>query len=74
VPEATLKIIVHGYDAPRLRTLAAGEGAVYVNLYDALLPSLTTYIGVDGLHPTEAGYRRMAEEFLFGIRTTLEAR
>jgi len=58
----------------RLRTLAAGEGAVYVNLYDAMLPSLSTYIGVDGLHPTEAGYRRMAEEFLFGIRTTLEAR
>jgi lysophospholipase L1-like esterase len=56
----------------RLRTLAAGEGAVYVNLYDAMLPSLTTYIGVDGLHPTEAGYRRMADEFLIAIRSTLE--
>jgi lysophospholipase L1-like esterase len=56
-----------------LRTLAASEGAVYVNLYDAMLPALTTYIGVDGLHPTEAGYRRMAEEFFLAIRTTLEA-
>jgi lysophospholipase L1-like esterase len=57
----------------RLRTLAFSEGAVYVNLYGALLPSLTTYIGVDGLHPTEAGYRRMAEEFLIAIRAALEA-
>lgn len=57
----------------RLRTLAASEGAVYVNLYDAMLPALTTHIGVDGLHPTEAGYRRMAEEFFLAIRTTLEA-
>lgn len=58
----------------RVRTLAAGEGAVYVNLFDAFLPSLATYVGVDGLHPTEAGYRRMAEEFFTAIRTTLEAR
>jgi len=58
----------------RVRTMAAGEGAVYVNLFDAFLPSLATYVGVDGLHPTEAGYRRMAEEFLTAIRTTLEAR
>lgn len=56
----------------RLRTLASGEGAVFVDLHRALLPSVPTYIGVDGLHPTEAGYRRMAEEFLLSIRTTLE--
>ncbi|MDH4066147.1 MAG: GDSL-type esterase/lipase family protein, partial [Acidobacteriota bacterium] len=57
----------------RLRTLASGESAVYIDIYSALLPSLTTYIGVDGLHPTEAGYRRMAEEFFAAIRATLEA-
>jgi lysophospholipase L1-like esterase len=57
----------------RLRTLASGESAVFVDLYNALLPSVTTYIGTDGLHPTEAGYRRMAEEFFVAIRATLEA-
>jgi lysophospholipase L1-like esterase len=56
----------------RLRTLASGEGAVFVDLYSALQSSLTTYIGIDGLHPTEAGYRRMAEEFFVAIRATLE--
>jgi len=46
---------------------------VFVDLYNALLPGLTNYIGADGLHPTEAGYRRMAEEFFVAIRATLEA-
>ncbi|MCC7243680.1 MAG: HYR domain-containing protein [Acidobacteria bacterium] len=56
----------------RLRTLASGEGSVFVDLYNALLPGLTNYIGADGLHPTEVGYRRMAEEFFVAIRATLE--
>lgn len=57
----------------RLRTLASGEGAVFVDLYGALLPAVSTHIGPDGLHPTEAGYRRMAEEFFVAIRQTVEA-
>jgi lysophospholipase L1-like esterase len=56
----------------RLETLAGGEGAVFVDLYSALLPGLTTFIGIDGLHPTEAGYRRMAEEFFERVRANLE--
>lgn len=56
----------------RLRAMAAGEGAVWVDLHSALSTNLTTYIGVDGLHPTEAGYRRMAEEFFAAIRANLE--
>jgi lysophospholipase L1-like esterase len=40
--------------------------------YAALATDLTRYIGVDGLHPTEAGYQRMADEFFVRIRATLE--
>jgi lysophospholipase L1-like esterase len=56
----------------RLRSMAMGEGAVYVDIYSALAGNVTTYIGVDGLHPTEEGYRRMAEEFFAAIRANLE--
>ena len=34
-----------------------------------MLPDVNTLIGVDGLHPTEAGYQRMAETFFAVIRT-----
>ncbi len=56
----------------RLRSMARGEGAVYVDLHAALSSNVTTYIGVDGLHPTEAGYRRIAEEFFEAVRQNLE--
>jgi lysophospholipase L1-like esterase len=56
-----------------VRIIAAGEGADLVDLYTALAADVTRYIGVDGLHPTEAGYRRMADEFYARIRQTLEA-
>ena len=55
-------------------TVAAGEGAVLVDLYTALSVDVTRFIGVDGLHPTEAGYARMAEVFFEAIRVTLEVR
>ena len=32
------------------------------------LPRPTRLIGVDGLHPTEAGIKRMAETFFAAIR------
>lgn len=57
-----------------IQAVAAGEGAVLVDLYTALAPDTLRYIGVDGLHPTEAGYQRMAAEFFARIRETLEAR
>jgi lysophospholipase L1-like esterase len=50
------------------------QGAVYVDLYTALLPEAELIIGSDGLHPTEAGYRRVADVFFAAIRSTLEAR
>jgi lysophospholipase L1-like esterase len=58
----------------RLRALAAGEQAVFVDLYAALQSNVGTYIGIDGLHPTEAGYRRMAETFFAAVRADLEVR
>jgi lysophospholipase L1-like esterase len=58
----------------RLREIAAGEGAVVVNVYTALSSDVSRYIGVDGHHPTEAGYQRIADEFLARIGEELQAR
>lgn len=57
-----------------IRSIASGEGAVLVDLYGGMLSDVTRYIGPDGLHPTEAGYRRIAELFFEAIRTDLEVR
>lgn len=58
----------------QLRGIAAGEGAVVVDVYSALAADVGRYIGADGHHPTEAGYRRIADEFLARIAAELEAR
>lgn len=55
-----------------LRLLAQSEGAVFVDVYAALNTDVNRYMGVDGLHPTEAGYTRMAEEFFEAIKRELE--
>jgi lysophospholipase L1-like esterase len=60
--------------ANRMRDMAAREGAVLVDLYAAMLPDVHRYIGVDGLHPNEAGYARMAELFFQAIQANLEVR
>ena len=51
---------------------ARGEGAVLVDLYAALAADIPRYIGVDGLHPTEAGYQKIAETFFAAIRAEFE--
>jgi lysophospholipase L1-like esterase len=56
----------------RLRTVAAGENAVFVDLYQALVSNVSLYIGSDGLHPTEVGYQRIAETFFNAIQLTLQ--
>ena len=58
----------------RLREIAIGESAVFVDLYQALVSNVVTYIGVDGLHPTEIGYQRIAEAFFTAIQGALENR
>jgi lysophospholipase L1-like esterase len=60
--------------ANRMRDVAAREGAVLVDLYALLMPDVHRYIGVDGLHPNEAGYARIAELFFNAIRDNLEVR
>jgi lysophospholipase L1-like esterase len=57
-----------------LRAIAAGEGAVVVDLYSALAPNVGRYIGVDGHHPNEAGYARIAEEFVTRLSAEYERR
>lgn len=63
--------LLEAYNA-RLREVCILEGVPFVDLYGALLPDVLNVIGIDGLHPTEAGYRRMAEIFFAAIRQQLE--
>ena len=56
----------------QIRRIAADRGAVLVDLFAAVEPDMNTLIGADGLHPTEAGYQRMAEAFFQVIVPALE--
>ncbi|HEX8031778.1 MAG TPA: GDSL-type esterase/lipase family protein [Vicinamibacterales bacterium] len=56
----------------RMQAMAAREGLTFVDLYNPMLGEAATLIGNDGLHPTEAGYRRIAELFFAAIRRELE--
>lgn len=55
-----------------LQLMSVQEGVTFVDLYDPMLADAGTLIGSDGLHPTEAGYARMAALFFTAIRTALE--
>ena len=55
-----------------VRNLAVEKGVTLVDLYEAMRGEETTLIGDDGLHPTVAGYRRMAETFLNAIKQQFE--
>jgi len=57
-----------------LQIMSTQEGVTYVDVYNPLLPDAPTLIGSDGLHPTEAGYRKIADLFFAAIRTALETR
>ncbi len=57
-----------------LQAMSRQESVVYVDLYGGMLAEAATLIGSDGLHPTEAGYRRIAELFFAAIRGELEVR
>lgn len=68
-----LDILLLDY-ANRMRAVAGGEGAVLVDLYQSMQSGVFTYIGGDGLHPNEAGYAKIAQEFFNAIQATLEIR
>jgi lysophospholipase L1-like esterase len=57
-----------------LKAMCVQEKVTFVDLYAGLLPQAETLIGIDGLHPTEAGYRRIAEIFFAAIKSELEER
>ncbi len=52
-----------------LQIMSTQESVTYVDLYNPMLADAATLIGSDGLHPTEAGYRRIADLFFAAIRT-----
>jgi lysophospholipase L1-like esterase len=56
----------------RLPALAAEKHVVLVDVYSAFGSEVDTLIGPDGLHPTDAGYQRIAETFFAAIKGTLE--
>jgi len=58
----------------RIRLTASGQSAVLVDIYPEILADVNRYVGVDGLHLTEAGYSKLAELFFNAIRTDLEVR
>jgi lysophospholipase L1-like esterase len=57
-----------------LQIMATQESVAYVDVYSAMLPDAATLIGSDGLHPTEAGYRKIADVFFAAVKGALEER
>jgi len=51
--------------------MAADEGAIFLDLF-TLMGTYVGYIGVDGLHPTPAGYQRIAELWMEEIQRHFE--
>jgi lysophospholipase L1-like esterase len=58
----------------RVKVIATAEGATLVDVYAGLLPDVQRYIGLDGLHPTEAGYSKIADLFFQAIQNAFEVR
>jgi lysophospholipase L1-like esterase len=56
----------------QIRFLATSEGAILVDSYAGFGSSPDPYIGPDGLHPTLAGYQKLAQIFFGAIGTNLE--
>jgi lysophospholipase L1-like esterase len=55
-----------------LQIMSTQEGVTFVDVYNPMLAEAATLIGSDGLHPTEAGYRRIADLFFAAIKRELE--
>jgi len=57
----------------QIRAIAVAEGAALVDVNQAFTGDLGTLLGEDGLHPTEAGYEKVANTFFTAIQARLEA-
>jgi lysophospholipase L1-like esterase len=55
-----------------LHSIATSRGIDLVDVYEAFHGDVTTLIDCDGLHPTSAGYRVIADTFFQKIRETME--
>jgi lysophospholipase L1-like esterase len=55
-----------------LRTIASQENVELVDVFQAFNGDITTLIDFDGLHPTPAGYTKIAETFFKSIKQALE--
>jgi lysophospholipase L1-like esterase len=55
-----------------IRNMAASEGAVLVDLYGAFSGVPGDLIGVDGLHPSPAGYEKIASSFFDALKQRFE--
>jgi lysophospholipase L1-like esterase len=69
-PKASCRECVDPYNE-RLRRMVENNGAVLVDLH-AAWGDPAALMGVDGIHPTEAGYDLIAQTFLEAISRTLE--
>jgi len=58
----------------RMRTVAAQEGATLIDFYTLMLPDASRLIGIDGLHPNELGYAKMADILFQAIQSAFEVR
>lgn len=56
----------------QIRQLAVSENITLVDLYPAFVGATDTLLGADGLHPSEAGYQKMADMFYGAIQLRLE--
>jgi lysophospholipase L1-like esterase len=56
----------------RLRVIARGEGAVLIDIFTPLSQDIDAMVGSDGLHLTEAGYKRVAETIFAALEDDLE--
>ena len=56
----------------QIRAMVAAESHVLVDVFNGFGGVAGSYIGVDGLHPNEVGYQKMAQIFLDSIKVRLE--
>ena len=56
----------------QIASMAASEGVPLVDLYQAFSGQLNTLLDEDGLHPSDAGYEKIAQTFYETIRQRLE--